>query len=399
MIASVFTSSGYRLGTFSPQWQPVNVEADTLVGLYVKKPFDKTANQTLADVPTSKHYLTQRYPKLSNPFNFHSLQPDYSNPIFSLTLYGENILNTIQNQVYYNYNQNENYHQIGYNITYGVSYVQPFIDVSEAFGRNSFDARGNKFSYNELNGIAGLQLPLNVSGGNQNRYLTATAAFGLNNPQFTGSTKEQVHNFTNGYLQTQLLYSGARQQALQNIYPHWAQSVLLQYRKLTSSQSANQLLVRGSLYLPSFFANHSIVLNAAYQTQTFQHSSNFFNYSFPNDFPFSRGYSSPNFPSMDKVGVNYHLPLAYPDCGFANLLYLKRIRANLFFDWTRIEGNANNQHYQYDFRSTGAEIFVDTRWWNQQDITLGLRYSRLLDYNLQNVQPNQWTLILPTSIF
>ncbi len=399
VVASVFTSSGYRLGTLLPQWQPVNLSADTLVGLYVKKPFDKPANATLAGVPASKRYLTQRYSKLSNPFNFHSLQPDYSNPIFSLTLYGENILSTIQNQVYYNYNQNENDHQIGYNITYGVSYVQPFVNVSETFGRSTYNSRGNKFTYNELNGIAGLQLPLNFSGGNQYRYLTTTAAFGFSNPQFTGSAKEQVHNFTNGYFQTQLLYSGAKQQALQNIYPHWAQRVFLQYRKLASSHSANQFFVSGSLFLPSFSANHSLVLDAAYQTQTFQHSNNFFNYSFPNGFPFARGYSAPNFPSMYKAGINYHLPLAYPDFGFANLLYVKRIRANLFFDWARIEGNANNQHYQYNFRSAGTEIYIDMRWWNEQDITVGLRYSRLLDYNIQNVQPNQWTLILPTSIF
>ncbi|MDQ2752475.1 MAG: hypothetical protein M3R72_05575, partial [Bacteroidota bacterium] len=69
VTASIFTSSGYRLGTFSPQWQPVNITTDTLVGLYVKKPFNQPANQTLADVSTSKHYHTQRYPRLSNPFN------------------------------------------------------------------------------------------------------------------------------------------------------------------------------------------------------------------------------------------------------------------------------------------------------------------------------------------
>ncbi len=399
VVASVFTSSGYRLGTFTPQWQSVDLDADTLIGLYVKKPFNTSANQTLMDVPASKNYPSQPYSRLSNPFNFHSLQPNYSNPVFSLTLYGENILNTIQNQIYYNYNQNENYNQIGYTITYGVSYIQPFIDVSEIFGRSTFNSRGDKFSYNELNGIAGLQLPYNLSGGNQYRYLTATAAFGFDNPQFTGAAKQVAKNFTNGYLQTQLLYAGEKQQALQNIYPHWAQSLLVQYRKLTSNPSADQFLVRGSLYLPGFSTNHSIVLDGAYQTQTFQHSNNLFNYSLPNNFPFARGYSSPDFPNMYKAGINYHLPLAYPDFGVANLIYIKRLRANLFYDYARIEGNVNNHHYQYDFRSAGTEIFIDTRWWNEQDITLGLRYSRLIDYKTTGSQPNQWTLILPTTIF
>ena len=38
---------------------------------------------------------------------------------------------------------------------------------------------------------------------------------------------------------------------------------------------------------------------------------------------------------MYKWGVDYHLPLFYPDAGFANILYLLRVRASLFYDDTR----------------------------------------------------------------
>ena len=107
----------------------------------------------------------------------------------------------------------------------------------------------------------------------------------------------------------------------------------------------------------------------------------------------------PNFPTMYKVGVNYHLPLAYPDFGFANIIYFKRVRANLFFDYNRVQGTQNQQFYKYDLKSTGAELYFDTKWWNQQEITLGVRYSRLLDYSTLGQRPNQWTLILPSSIF
>ena len=212
----------------------------------------------MADVPVTKNYATQKYSKLSHPINFHSLQPDYSNPIFSFTLYGENVLSTIENEIYYNYNQNEGYSQVGYNITYGVSYVQPFIDVSETFSRKIYDQQNHVFTYNELNGIAGLQLPLNLSGGKEYRNLSMSAAYGFDNTQFTGNTKTIAHNFTNGYLQTQVSYVSQKQSAYQQIYPHWAQSLLLQYRRLTSHDPAAQFLSRASLYLPGFclYAQH-----------------------------------------------------------------------------------------------------------------------------------------------
>ncbi len=398
IIASTATASGYRLGRFMPRWQPVDVKGDTLTGLYVKAPFGTPANATLARVSTSS-YPASSYPRLSHPFNFHSIQPDYSNPIFSLTLYGENILNTIQNQVYYNYNQNEGYSEVGYTLTYGASYIQPFIDVSEIFGRRIFDNERNAYNYNELNGIAGLQLPLNLSGGKSYRYLTPSVAYGFDNAQFTGASKTVADNFTNGYLQARLSYTGQYSSAVQHIYPHWAQSLLLQYRSLIGSNGADQFLIRGSFYLPGLSASHSVVLEGAYETQTYQSSNNLFNYSLSDNFPYARGYSSYNYPTMYKAGINYHFSLAYPDFGIANIVYFRRLRANLFFDYNRIQGTFTNEFRQYDLKSIGTEIYLDTKWWNQQNITIGLRYSRLLDYKTTGDQPNHWTLILPSSIF
>jgi len=34
--------------------------------------------------------------------------------------------------------------------------------------------------------------------------------------------------------------------------------------------------------------------------------------------------------------------------------------------------------------------------WNQQDVSFGIRYNRLLDYKTPGLkQPNQWEIILP----
>jgi hypothetical protein len=101
---------------------------------------------------------------------------------------------------------------------------------------------------------------------------------------------------------------------------------------------------------------------------------------------------------MWRVGANYHFPLLYPDFGLANIIYLMRIRANAFYDYTR--GKSLRTGRTLDFRTAGGEMFFDTKFWNQQPITFGIRYSRLLDPEFRGItQVNNWELILPINLF
>lgn len=103
---------------------------------------------------------------------------------------------------------------------------------------------------------------------------------------------------------------------------------------------------------------------------------------------------------MYKWGINYNLPLIYPDAGFANIFYLLRVRANLFYDDTHVKDFFSNRNvYVADFRSTGTEITFDSRWWNEVNISFGIRYSRLLDKDLYGGKgSNRWEIILPVNI-
>jgi hypothetical protein len=101
---------------------------------------------------------------------------------------------------------------------------------------------------------------------------------------------------------------------------------------------------------------------------------------------------------MWRLGANYHFPIVYPDWGFGQLLYFLRIRGNAFFDYT--EGKSLRTGLTRPFRSTGGELYFDTRWWNQVPVSFGVRYSRLLDNELSgSTQPNQWEFILPVNLF
>jgi hypothetical protein len=235
-------------------------------------------------------------------------------------------------------------------------------------------------------------LPLNFSCGKYYRSLSLSSAFNINNIQWTGLAKRFLKNSTVNYIESRISFTNQIQKAKQHIYPRWAQSISMQLRNSTGNVKATQFLAQTNVYLPGVFVNHNLVISGAWQkTDTLN------NYVYPNNFPFSRGYDQNyRFPLMWRLSASYHFPLFYPDWGFGNLVYFQRIRGNIFYDHTGLRNTTALRKSHYTFRSAGCEIYFDTKWWNQQPVTFGLRYSRLIDVKQQL---NQWEFILPVDLF
>jgi hypothetical protein len=201
-------------------------------------------------------------------------------------------------------------------------------------------------------------------------------------------------NYT--YLNNYIIFNTNIQQARQNIYPRLGQTLTFNYKTAIDGLNAHQFFASGTFYFPGLFQNHNLVINAAYQQRGRDDVINF-----SNNFPNSRGYTAENLYQLSKVGVNYHFPIVYPDAGVANAVYFLRIRGNVFYDYTH--GNdffSNDATFKADFKSAGAEVFFDTKIFNQQNITIGVRYSRLLDRDLFGGRgSNQIELVLPVSFF
>ncbi len=391
LVASAFTADGYRLAGFRPEWEKVS-DNNTLTHLYVADAYKKNDQLLLRNVPNTQ-YPVSAYRKSADLLNFHSYRPYFEDPEYSFTLYGENVLNTLQSELAYTYNSNEGSHKAGYNGIYGGSYVQPVFGISQTWQRSALFAKDTVVNWNELIGYAGLQLPLNLSGGKAYRYLSFSGIFNVDQVKWTGIATKLLKDRQLHYLTARIAYTAQVQKAVQQIYPHWAQSLFLQYKTAVNSYAARQFLASGSVYLPGLGNNHNLVLSAAF------HSRDTLNqYLFSNNFPFARGYTAVDFPRMWKLGVNYHLPLAYPDWGFGNIVYFLRIRSNLFYDYSR--GRSLRTGIEYPFNTVGTELFFDTKWWNQQPVSFGLRYSRLLNNEFRGAtRPNVWELILPVSLF
>jgi hypothetical protein len=339
----------------------------------------------------------QPYNSAAHLINIYSWRPYISDPEYSFALESQNVMNTFQSELYFTYNRNEQSKKFGFDAQYGSLFPWLDLGISYTFDRNALYHTQEIF-WNEWQARAGFTIPLYTTGGRTYSQWQLGTDLVLDAPVISSKSaqfKDSV-NIIGGflYLNPRLSFVNQSQKAQQQIYPAWAQAIALQYDQAITKYQSQQFLISGYFYFPGLAPTNSLVLAAAFQERD---SLNQVSYS--NTFPFSRGYTAENFFRMVRVGANYHVPLLYPDWGFANLLYFLRIRANLFFDYTKVLNNfyPGNPVWQ-DYRSVGAELYFDTKWWNQLPISFGIRYSRLLDPDFLGKSPNQWEFILPLNL-
>ncbi len=393
LVWSSLSSHGYRLKQkqlTGHDWQPVlRTAAIQATHLYLPRTLQK-GTDALPTIPQGE-YNVKRYRKIAAPFNFHSWRPYYTQPEWSLTVYGQNILNNFRSALHYTYNENERSHTAGFDAALGAWYPWLTGSLSYAFNRNAVSNKRHIF-WNELNAGLGAQLPLQFTSGRWYKNLTLASSFNILQQSITGVYKDSLQTSMLQYLQASASWSSQVQSAVQHIHPRLAQSLFVRYRQSLSVHAASQFLASGSLYLPGFTRTHSLVLTGAYQQRD---TANRYRYS--NSFPFARGYRDIESPQMFKWGVNYHFPIWYPDLGFGNIVYFLRIRANLFFDYTYVRNTV--YHDLNSYRSMGGELFFDTKWWNQQPASFGLRYSYLPDhFRAGYTLPHMLEFVLPVNL-
>ena len=233
------------------------------------------------------------------------------------------------------------------------------------------------------------------------RFFDAGSDF-IYNHTFSTSRSKDFYDRDIEYFHHFIRWSHYLPEARQHIYPKFGYTVSGDLRHLINTNGwgllrSSQWLAGAQLFLPSI-KNHSIVLSAAYQ----RIDTN--SVVFSNRFSKSRRYVEDYYyyKKMWRVSGNYHFPIAYPDAGFANIVYLQRIRGNVFYDYTRADTSFfSGPGQNTNLRSTGAEIYFDTKWWNELPISFGIRASYLLDNgNVPNDRKGSiwFDLVLPASL-
>ncbi|HEV2355499.1 MAG TPA: hypothetical protein VGR89_14720, partial [Puia sp.] len=256
----------------------------------------------LLDSVRPGHYPEKKYPLASHLINIHSWRPYINDPDYTLSLSSENILNTLESEIYATYNRDEGYKQVGLGGTYGAWF--PWVDAgyNYTFGRNAFLGT-QKAYWNESNVNLGFSVPLNWT-----RYVSLTSLqFGsdivYSQRYYNGVYNTPLNRQGFAYIDPFMQFVHQSQQARMQINPRVAEVMDLSYSGAVTTFQANQLLASGFLYLPGLAYTHSFMLAVA-----FQQRDTLNNARFANSFPFSRGYTAENFYRMWRWSANYQLP-------------------------------------------------------------------------------------------
>jgi hypothetical protein len=197
-------------------------------------------------------------------------------------------------------------------------------------------------------------LPFNLSSGSQLRSLTPSLTLKHYNTLLYRPAKK---DFSNGYQQGEvsLAYAQNAQMALRDLAPRWGFGLQATWATAPFDRAFSSLWsFYGNAYLPGVAVNHSLRLRGAYQTQTSA------SYHFSSSMLFPRGvlYNfAPN--ELGAILADYRFPVAYPDGGIDEVIYIKRLSANAFGGYARYSPIVQQNPGWRTAWSYGLELSVD----------------------------------------
>lgn len=396
LLAAAVTASGQRLRKFSSNqqfWEPYFIPQSpgAIPGCSRASLFAGAGMLNQVDsVPAT---AVSSYRKTHGFFNFHSARPWADDPEWGYQLFGNNVLSSTSNTITFSYNPTERSNALAYDFTYGGFFTQLHGGATYRLNRNIDTAVGRGIQFNSAEFYLGASLPFHFVGGRTIKSLTLAAQYDVQQIPYIGIGKDVFSNHAFRSSQFLFAFSNASRSVVQQIFPAYAQAFSIRYRNGYTFYKNKKWVGAASLYWPGLRADHSLVLNGAFQTRDTLPDL------FSNSFPYARGYQALSTRKMYKWGVNYHFTLGYPDWGIGNIFFFQRIRANAFYDYNIARARLNGRLTDIVNRSTGGEIYFDGKIWNSLPASFGIRYSHLLDTDLRNPQATgRWEFILPINL-
>ncbi|HJZ40886.1 MAG TPA: hypothetical protein VJ203_11005 [Bacteroidales bacterium] len=156
--------------------------------------------------------------------------------------------------------------------------------------------------------------------------------------------------------------------AHRDLYPRWGQSLTAVYTQTPADHSllGNMFFLEAGLFFPGLYKHHHLYLRGGYQHQQVN------NYFLPiNRISFPRGFESNVSESFACLAANYAFPVICPDWSLGPFIYLKRLRMNLFHDWSY--GSS-----VVEITGAGSTLFTGNYWSYGTEIVADLHFIRFI---------------------
>lgn len=225
----------------------------------------------------------------------------------------------------------------------------------------SQDTLLKRYTWGQTNTSVNVRLPLNLERGPFNRLFQPELQYTFNSYRKHESTPEQFHADDFHSLGYRVYFHQLLKQSYLDMYPDFGLVLDGVYRHSPfGTLTAGQLkALQSVLYLPGFMKNHGIKIYAGAQQKEANGTL-----GFSDVVRYARSWGRINTTEIYTGGADYKLPLLYPDWNFWGLLYVRRVKASLFADYTRLKGNFYSRgeiigKFTEDISSLGTELTFD----------------------------------------
>jgi hypothetical protein len=323
--------------------------------------------------PLTETLRVKPYRKYLHVFNIHSWLPFYTNIndaldnmletqlFYGVMYFSQNLLSTVTSSIGYKYVN-------GNHVIYPAITWRGWYPVFELSGQFNAQARylplpddlaipeqGRKYYEFSLRAFIPLQF-------NRGKYILSLQP--ETKYEKSGISYIENNRFRTGidYIHYKLYIFRYVRMSVRDLYPRWGQFISAAYTQtpMDIRQFGNLFSLTGGVFLPGLFMHHHIYIRGGFQVQRPD------KYYLPlNRVDFPRGYVSSVSKQFHSLQVNYAFPAGYPDLSMGPLLYVKRFRINLFYDWSygsdiREFKETGTYSYTGRYQSYGAEIKADT---------------------------------------
>jgi hypothetical protein len=324
-------------------------------------------------------YTPEPYRKWQHLFKFHSWMPFYADleeikvdPTAirpGITILTQNTLSTLISTIGYEYSQYK-YNVFHSRITWQGLYpvFESQLDYGNALQIFKLGEQVNNPSSIQpaMRFINTVSIPLLFSSGRFSEYLFPSLSSDYRN-QYVYLKENSSYDYGQTIISARLYFSNYDLSAMRDIYPRWAQTMDFNYSYAPFDKKiyGSSVSLKTAFYFPGFLPNNGIKIRLEKEKQNPEI------YLHANTVSIPRGYNNIISKDIELLSVDYFLPLAYPDFNVASLLYFKRIRISLFYDYASGPGNSfyqnsakgliplNKEPNKISFKSFGFELLTD----------------------------------------
>jgi hypothetical protein len=350
LYVSDYSAKGYRIASIDAK--RLKAEPVSFNNPYKFKMAENLSSQEVFNIDEHNFddtvkYKSKPYKKAANLFNIHSWFPFYLNldevtESYSfefndfkpgVMLLSQNRLNTLTSQASYYYDNNEKAHHGFLSLRYS-GWFPVFQLKLNAGGYKYRVSPDNSYTYvlenpNRVNATFSAYLPFNFTK-DYNVHVLQPFVNLVYDDEYTDDAGQHF-----GYIHSGIYYYRYKTLAHNDIFPKFGWQMWLNYAGNPANNMSELLIGKVNFYLPGILRNHGLRISASIQRQLISGDTKY--YFFRQYFDVARGRNYAGYVSERNLYTlkgDYSFPIVYPDVKLGSLMYLSRIRGNLFYDIT-----------------------------------------------------------------